>query len=157
MVLEVVHEQWVQILDSTGLSDQMIFGLGTAAVLTLTFWAMNFCLYIIYHFNLFSEYKIQPSAEPDSKLVQKCLVHCVISHFLVAPVMLYFAYPAFAHFGMTIRGDFPSAVTVIRDFVAAITVNDTVFYWVHRALHHKVLTSLQRIYKRVVFKCTIII
>ena len=31
----------------------------------------------------------------------------------------------------------PELITVLRDFVVFIAVNDTLFYWGHRALHHK--------------------
>ena len=133
-----LYEDWISLLDSAGLSDRYIFTLVTVTIVASVFWGTSIFFFAIDRFKLFPECKIQPNVEPDPILVNRCFWHCIVSQFVVNPVFIYFAFPLFTHFGLTLRGPFPSTVTILRDFVAAIAIHDTAFYWVHRGLHHKV-------------------
>lgn len=65
------------------------------------------------------------------------MVHCMINHFCVAPFTLYFGFPLLKACGMDFTSPIPDWTIFVRDFLVGILVNDTLFYWGHRLLHHK--------------------
>jgi hypothetical protein len=55
---------------------------------------------IIYHYNLFPQYKIQPAESwPDADLVKQCLKKLSVDHFVVRPFTFWFLYPSFKKYG----------------------------------------------------------
>lgn len=120
------------------LSDRVFFTVGTCVVHTLSYGIPNLILYFIYVNKWFAKYKIQgPDAFPEPGLVNECIKDNFVGHLIVTPLAAYFGFPLFQSFGMTVSGSLPSAFTIVRDFVVCTAINDTLFYWVHRALHHK--------------------
>lgn len=101
------------------------------------FWGMNAFLAICYRYNLFPRQRIQGKALPNWELTKECLKHCFINHFIVAPFTLYFGFPLFKWSGMVIGGPIPPFYIFIKDIIVSIIVNDTLFYWGHKLLHHK--------------------
>lgn len=83
------------------------------------------------------KYRIQGKELPSADLVKECLTHILINHFIVQPVALYFAYPVFERCGVDMTAPVPPISTMIRDMIVFVGVNDTLFYWGHRLLHHK--------------------
>ena len=63
----------------------------------------------------------------------------VIGTFVVVPVAVYFAYPALVYAGCDIRGPVPDLKQFLLHFVLMIASCDTLFYWTHRLLHHRLL------------------
>lgn len=80
--------------------------------------------------------RIQGGKLPGYALVKECLAGNAISHFIVTPIMLYFSYDMFVYFGMKVNAPIPSIWIFLRDFFVCIWANDTLFYWIHRGLHH---------------------
>lgn len=76
---------------------------------------------------------------PPSDLVLACIQNRAFVHFIVQPIGLYFAYPFFEYCGVHLRGPIPSWQTFVRDFTVSNILNDFMFYWAHRILHHKLL------------------
>lgn len=52
---------------------------------------------------------------------------------------MYFLYPYFHLSGMSIAAPFPSISVMLRDWLVAMVINSTLFYWGHRLLHHPLL------------------
>jgi 4-alpha-methyl-delta7-sterol-4alpha-methyl oxidase len=130
-------QSWDSFLKSTGLSDKAIFIIGTWSVHIITFWAYNLFLWICYKYDLFPEQKIEKGVFPEKELVNENMWLLAKNHFLVQPIALLFAYSVFASFGLKVYSPLPSWQIVLRDFIVAIAINDTLFYWAHRLLHHK--------------------
>jgi len=80
-----------------------------------------------------------PRTEPPDNLVNKCLIKNIRNHFIIVPFALYYCgYDTFLYMGM--RTDYSSWLLVSwkccgRDLVVSFIINDTLFYWGHRALH----------------------
>ena len=79
----------------------------------------------------------RPAAEDE--LVWKCFLKNLRNHFAVMPLFLYFvAYDWYVKMGMKMDNASWLATPwsiVARDLAVAFAVNDTGFYWAHRALH----------------------
>ncbi len=119
-------------------SERVSFTIGTCLVHTLSYGIPNLILYFIHVNKWFAKYKIQGSdAFPEPALIRECIKDNLVGHLVIVPLAAYFGFPVFQSFGMTVSGPLPSGLTVLRDFVVFIAINDTLFYWVHRALHHK--------------------
>jgi hypothetical protein len=81
-----------------------------------------------------------PPRGPPAALVREALGETLVGHFLVRPPLLWFAYPLFcraaggaaALMGAAAQ---PSAAAMAYSLAVAILVDDTCFYWSHRALH----------------------
>jgi sterol desaturase/sphingolipid hydroxylase (fatty acid hydroxylase superfamily) len=132
-----LSDRWVALVTASGLDDRKVFVIGTWLVHFTVFWGWNAFLTVCYRYNLFPERRILGGEFPSSDLVRKCVVHLLSNHLLVQPIALYFLYPAFAYFGATVSGPLPPAHIILRDLTVAALINDTLFYWGHRMLHHK--------------------
>lgn len=119
-----------------GVDDRIVFTVGLYLMNIVVFWGLNTILYIFYHFNLFPEKRINKGEMPPQSLINECLVQVGVSHFLLYPVIAYFLYPIFVHFGMKVNAPVPPLTVFARDFAVSILLNDTLFYWAHRMLHH---------------------
>jgi sterol desaturase/sphingolipid hydroxylase (fatty acid hydroxylase superfamily) len=128
---------WDKVLTSWPYSDQLLFALGSWLVLHGTFWGLNLIFYIIYHFDLFKTYKVQPGKWPEPELVKRALKGLIVQALFTDPLAGYFLlYPGFIFFGMDMRAPVPDAWTILKQFALFIVINDTIFYWSHRLLHH---------------------
>lgn len=132
--MEALSASWLSAVEKSGLDDRTIFVSGTWLVHIGVFWGLNFILFIFYKFNMFPKYRIQGEKMPSNELIWDCIKLVGFNH-LIQPIFLYFLYPVFVHFGMTVRGPLPGIPIIIRDVLASIAFNDTFFYWAHRALH----------------------
>ena len=132
-----ISEKWLELLNYGYMDDKRVFIVGTWAVHLATFWGWNSLLFLCYYFNLFPERRIQGGINPDWKLTKDCLIHLLTNHLLVQPIVLFFLYNAFEYRGTVIRGPLPSVGIILRDLLVCVLMNDTLFYWAHRMLHHK--------------------
>jgi sterol desaturase/sphingolipid hydroxylase (fatty acid hydroxylase superfamily) len=131
---------WGELLVAlSGIDERIIFVVGTWAVHFSVFWGWNLLLTICYKYNLFPEKRIQGGKSPTPELTKACVIHLLTNHIVVQPIALYFLYDAFRFCGTTVRGPLPSAYIVLRDLAVAAVVNDTLFYWGHRMLHHRLI------------------
>lgn len=76
-------------------------------------------------------------AEPA--LLKRALRDAAISHLLLNPFALYFAYYPFKAMGFHADAAYPSFVTIVLSLLFCAAVNETGFYWAHRLLHSKAL------------------
>jgi sterol desaturase/sphingolipid hydroxylase (fatty acid hydroxylase superfamily) len=135
---EASLDWWQQFLATnfSGVDERLLFTVGMYLMNIVVFWGLNAILYVFYHFNLFPEKRINKGEMPPQDLINECLIHLGVNHFLIYPVAVYFAFPLFKHFGMEINAPVPPVSVFLRDFAVSIALNDTLFYWAHRMLHH---------------------
>lgn len=131
---------WDSFLDSMnerGLSDRALFLIGGIGTHVVTFWGMNLVFFLLYRYNLFPKQRIQGGVMPSESLIRSCVINRLRNHFISQPIALWFAYPLFMWCGISLRGPIPPVSIWIRDFIVALVLNDALFYWAHRGLHHK--------------------
>ena len=88
------------------------------------------------------EWKIQKGIYAPWRLVWDTVKQVLFNHFLTTPLLVYLLVaPAFQFFEMPIRDPLPSIGRIIFEFFVCSAVNDTLFYWSHRLLHHPRLFS----------------
>ncbi len=121
------------------LSDRFFFTICMVGVHCFTF-VYDIALHVVRVKGWFKQYELQkPRPGPDEKLVRACLFKNLRNHFVMMPAALYFfAYDAYSYMGM--KTDYASWqgvtwMTVVRDLLISLALNDTGFYWAHRALH----------------------
>jgi sterol desaturase/sphingolipid hydroxylase (fatty acid hydroxylase superfamily) len=129
-----------------GWDDRTIFIVGTSLANLLTYWIFNAVLFVCYRFDLFPQYRINKGEMPPQSLINTCIKLLLVKHFLLYPIILFFAYPFFVQGGVAIGAPLPSWVRVGRDILVNIAINDTLFYWAHRLLHHPAI--YQHIHKQ---------
>lgn len=127
---------WNNFFQSTGLSERVIFAVGSVLIHWTVFWGYNAFLYFCYKNNWFPEQRIEKDVFPSQELINENLRELAKNHLLVQPIGIYMIYPLFVSFGLQVYGPLPAWSTVIRDFVVSIALNDTLFYWAHRIFHH---------------------
>jgi sterol desaturase/sphingolipid hydroxylase (fatty acid hydroxylase superfamily) len=138
--LDLWSSWWIQSLDASGLSDRLIFVIGNCMLIWIWFWPVNIFLYFAYKYKFIPRrFYSQPDAVVDTELVKRNLKENLFSHVFVVPVMSYFMFDVFMHFGMSIRAPLPSWSIVLRDTCVAIFFADMLGYCLHRSLHHKAI------------------
>eukprot|EP00026_Physarum_polycephalum_P010636 Phypoly_transcript_10805.p1 GENE.Phypoly_transcript_10805~~Phypoly_transcript_10805.p1 ORF type:complete len:262 (+),score=12.91 Phypoly_transcript_10805:437-1222(+) len=118
-------------------SDRLLWAFVFWSAHDLSWYIFNGMLYLIYHFELFPQYKIQPADKwPDKKLIIKCLWSSMKNNFIITPVVAYYLYPLVQYFGGEIHAPVPSLFTFAWQIALCFVVNDFLFYWAHRLLHY---------------------
>lgn len=85
-------------------------------------------------------YRIHPHTPRDPKLTKKTLEVIGGSHLFSIPYIRYIMWPVFCWGGgLTLTGPMPPAHVVALQIFGSMLLEDTLFYWVHRALHHRLL------------------
>eukprot|EP01117_Protostelium_nocturnum_P000302 TRINITY_DN10369_c0_g1_i2.p1 TRINITY_DN10369_c0_g1~~TRINITY_DN10369_c0_g1_i2.p1 ORF type:complete len:269 (-),score=62.09 TRINITY_DN10369_c0_g1_i2:88-894(-) len=136
----LVQSVWDSLLNHWPLGEREFFTFSVWFVPTFMFWIGNGILALFPLFKWFEGYKIQPSKAPDSKLVKRTLIDIALNHFVARPIIAYYLYPVFKHFGMpSIHSPLPSLFTVVSSIIAFMLFVDTTFYWSHRLLHHRLI------------------
>jgi len=98
----------------------------------------NVPLFIIYHYNLFPQYKLYPAEKfPDRSLVVRCLVGCIIKNTVINPLAFYFVIcPLFILSGSETFSPVPPLFTFVWQIAVCFILTDFLFYWTHRLLHY---------------------
>lgn len=132
-----IFDDWIDFVHSLPVSPRLLFVLGGLFAHLSMYWFLNILLMFCYRNNWFMKYRIQGKELPSWELTKECLRNEIINHIFVQPIALWYSYPLFQKYGVDILTPAPSVLTVLRDIVVFIAVNDTGFYWAHRMLHHK--------------------
>lgn len=112
------------------------------AVTEFFFWSsIFFFMVLIEKFNIFGlkKYKIKGNQPASSTMIRDCFVDVAIGHFIVRPILLIILYPYLKiclNFNVS---ELPSLWTICWQIIVCIQVDDCMFYWSHRLLHHKML------------------
>lgn len=124
---------------STGLSEQrLLFALGLSALLSVTFWLANGALLLAAKCAALERYRIVvPQQPPTAGLLRECVQDALLGQLLARPLILYAAYPLFVSFGMRMdAAALPSCRSLLLNILGCMLLDDLLFYWVHRTLHH---------------------
>lgn len=127
---------WLALVEQSGLSDRMIFAIGTTLTVMTMFWPLNIALYYCYKWKLFQSFLIQPGLQPDPQLVRTNVLENLASHVVVVPILSYFLFDLFALCSMPVREPLPSVWIILRDLAVSVLLADTLGYWFHRLIHH---------------------
>jgi sterol desaturase/sphingolipid hydroxylase (fatty acid hydroxylase superfamily) len=114
----------------------LTFTISLLIPLEAVFVILNTVLAVCYKFDLFKSYKLHDEF-PQWSIIKECLIDVTIGHVIVRPIMLYFSYNLFVYFGMSsVPEDMPRLSAVYLQLFACMCIDDTLFYFSHRALHH---------------------
>eukprot|EP01138_Halocafeteria_seosinensis_P006839 gb/GECG01006993.1/.p1 GENE.gb/GECG01006993.1/~~gb/GECG01006993.1/.p1 ORF type:complete len:371 (+),score=11.57 gb/GECG01006993.1/:1-1113(+) len=132
--------------------DAIFFTSLTGATQTATFWIVNgmFTLCYIFQPSWVEYYKMSVKPWPWNgstkeraeyfELVRKSIGLLLLNHFLLVPVLTIGMYPIVQLREHGYSPEFAPGITeFVYKLIIFILIEDTGFYWVHRALHHKAL------------------
>lgn len=128
--------------DEMGLSERMVFVVGTSLVHTATYLLCNGTFALWDAYGLFEQYKLdrKPSQQPSKALLNKTLREAAMGQTVIGPLTLYLLYPAFKYFGMpAMDAALPPPSALYGFFVACYLCNDIMFYFSHRLFHGKAI------------------
>ncbi|GMI18739.1 hypothetical protein TrLO_g14362 [Triparma laevis f. longispina] len=98
------------------------------------------------HFKLFEQYLIQDKAktpfDQNKKLFRKVWIDTFLNHFVKIPLSLFLSYPLLSKFLNLDRStafEMPLLKLLSYQIIIAALLEDALFYWSHRALHHPYL------------------
>ena len=125
---------------STGTPEQrLLFALGLSALLCATFWLVNGALLLAARCGALERYRIAvPQPAPAPGLLRECVQDALLGQLVVRPLLIYGAFPLFVGFA-SMRMDaasLPSCRSLLLQFLGCMLLDDFLFYWTHRALHH---------------------
>lgn len=111
----------------------------------MVFLALNSLLLLFHKFYVFEGYRIRPRSEwPNSKLVKTAIAEDTVGMIVATPIIYFLFVPAMTWSGSFVEGrPCPTAGQVGLEILACMVVEDTLFYWIHRLLHHP------RLYKHI--------
>lgn len=138
-------------MELADLSDAAWFTIVLTFAHGLAFWVPNVFLLVARHKNWFPQYRLtnkpfstsSPSSvppkheEPPAELVREAVLECAINHWAVFPVLAYLAFGLLRATGVRMDGPLPSIPSMVFELVFYLFCNETMSYWVHRALHHR--------------------
>ena len=126
-------------MEADGISPKLLFVLGFTLAHSGTFILLNLWLMICYRNDWWLKYRIQGNVLPEWSLIKECLISNAVTHCVVSPLFLWYGHDFFLRYDINVLRSAPDILTVLRDFAVFIGFNDTLFYWVHRTVHHKSL------------------
>jgi len=122
--------------DTLDASDRVSFVVSTFLIHNVTFWVLNGLLFLCYHFDLFRRYRIHGAKYPDARLIADCVRRILISQFVAQWVVSTILFSVLINSGLNFGRVVPSLFTIFLQILGFMLVEDTVFYWLHRGLHH---------------------
>ena len=133
---------WTAAVEGSGVAGpsaaRWLFAVGGSIMLAMVFWVMNGALLLASRAGVLEGWRIvvtQPP--PPPALIRECLFDALLGQIVVRPVLLYVAFPIFAQAGMETEADaLPSCRELLAQIFVCMQVDDALFYWIHRALHH---------------------
>ena len=84
---------------------------------------------------------------PTTPITQKCIEDVCFRSAVARIPFLFLMYDGYTLLGMPpMRTPLPPLATVLAHWAVALVVNDTLFYWTHRLMHHRVF--YKRLHKK---------
>lgn len=98
----------------------------------------HLCFHSMHHNNWFPALRVKNGAAPSDTLLRSAWKEWFLNHIVSIPVyMAVVLYPLFLLRGGNISAPLPSVLEVLMDISVCVFVNETIFYFSHRFLHHK--------------------
>lgn len=117
-----------------------LFTFGGSMVLAATFWAINGAMLLatrVLPQALETWRIVVPQPPPPAELLRECVLDALLGQVVVRPVLLYAAFPLFDRAGMQAEAAaLPSCRDLLWEIFVCMQIDDALFYWIHRALHH---------------------
>ena len=107
-------------------------------------------LFLLYigQMGYFHDYVTQPGKAPAPALLNQCIRHSLANHCIVMPIFLWIAFPFVADgFVAFSESELPTLTSALLQLTWCVVVEDFLFYWSHRILHHPLL--YKRFHKKV--------
>ena len=78
---------------------------------------------------------------PPLPLIRRALRECLVNHLIGSPLVIILIIWPLSQWlgGVATDASFPSLAVIARDIFVYILVEDTLFYWSHRTMHHPAL------------------
>jgi len=119
-----------------GISQEAIdFGVKVETIHAITFVFFTALFLAFDKIPAMDKYRIRPKVKQDPKLTQLAIKNIVMSHVLAVPYLAGLVFPIFQWRGMT-QNSMPSLMVAVSQIFFSMLVEDTLFYWIHRILHH---------------------
>lgn len=119
---------------------QLFYAISLSLCHTIPVLLHEMFLVTIVYLGLFEDRLIQPKRSLDWDLVRQCIKSSLLNHLALMPLFIY--YIGFPLFGSSSGLD-PSLVPEWKEFLfqilVCVVVEDFMFYWSHRLLHHPAL------------------
>lgn len=130
--------QWLlQVISPAFCSHRFLFTVGTSLLHIVIYWSYNYFMSICYRYDLFATKRLGKRSTANKALVNDANKRALFSHLVAQPLVLYLlTYPCFSFCGIQFQSRVPSLAVCCRDVAVSYFLNDTLFYWAHRALHH---------------------
>eukprot|EP00656_Telonema_subtile_P015395 TRINITY_DN18055_c0_g1_i1.p1 TRINITY_DN18055_c0_g1~~TRINITY_DN18055_c0_g1_i1.p1 ORF type:complete len:270 (+),score=63.88 TRINITY_DN18055_c0_g1_i1:64-873(+) len=109
-----------------------------------TFIVLSLVYHTLHSQGWLKRFKVHPSsAWPSPELIRESLKDKALDALLMRPLATYFLlYPLFKWRQMPLMDDpLPSAAVLAAQLLASALLDDTWFYWAHRAAHHRLVYS----------------
>lgn len=131
-----VSAVWMSAVQGWAGSERLLWTVGFSALLSLVFWTANLAFWAAGH--CLSSYRIVVAQPPPSgEILREALQSAVLDQLIVRPMLLYATFPLFSTAGMRIEaGLLPTVRQLLLQLLICTQVDDALFYWFHRGLHH---------------------
>jgi len=109
----------------------------------VTFWTLTILFAVVVsNIPFLQRYKLDHNAKhPPRELVLKAYRNCIVNHLVAHPLFAFVFYElAVNKIGMeTSMTNLPSLGTMAKHIFITLLVEDFLFYWIHRSLHHRLV------------------
>jgi len=118
------------------LSESAAFMIGQFVAHESVFLSLNILLYLVHHFNLFAKYKIQNVKYPSRELIIECIKLLAFNQIVMIWPASYVIWLFGSSLGLHFSPILPPVQTILLHLFVFMLVEDCLFYWIHRGLHH---------------------
>jgi sterol desaturase/sphingolipid hydroxylase (fatty acid hydroxylase superfamily) len=128
---------WGSVLDKWPYGDRWLFTALVCGAHTVPYVVANIIYYAMSKSGKFERWRVNKDTKryPSTSLMTRTIVEEVIGHLITTPAFVYLMYPLWQRCGMSMSRELPSPLKVAGQFLLGIFVNDSLFFWIHRALH----------------------
>jgi len=98
---------------------------------------------LLFRRGIAARFQVAQGKGPPPELHRRAVREVLQGHVLLFPIVAFVLYPAWSAMGGRSGAPLPSVVEIAWQLAVCILVQDTIFYWSHRALH------IPRLYKTI--------
>mgnify|MGYP003385905776 CR=1 FL=1 len=139
MIMFMFREFYAYIVECFKGNDRALFTVLIALCHTIPVVLHEVFLFTIGWLKLFEQCKIQPDKPVDSSLVGKLWTHSILSHLIFMPLLLWFGLYPIVVFLSGNNTELPTTMVMLKDLAVCVLLEDALFFWAHRLLHHPAL------------------
>lgn len=134
---------WGDSGEEDGAHNRMILTLGFCCTHSLAVWGSVAFFGALRKWKLAEQHRITQK-DPDPKIVRELFSEAIADHVVVQWLFIYFVMAPLYNRVTGLGGNFasaslPSTFTMVWQLLVCVVLEDAIFYWTHRALHHKAI------------------